>query len=171
MVEWKKLGEVCDIKRGVRVVKKDLEITGKIPVFQNSLTPLGYYEKNNYPANTSFVISAGAAGDVGFSTIPFWAADDCLGIACPDCILDKYIFILLQSKEAYLKSKVRKASVPRLSRLVVEQLEIPIPPKEEQSRIVSILDQFEASIANLEAQLKEREKQYEYYRNKLLTFE
>ena len=46
-----------------------------------------------------------------------------------------------------------------------------IPSKEEQLRIVSILDQFEASIANLEAQLKEREKQYEYYRNQLLTFE
>ena len=42
---------------------------------------------------------------------------------------------------------------------------------EEQSRIVSILDTFEASIANLEEQLKLREKQYEYYRNKLLTFE
>ena len=46
-----------------------------------------------------------------------------------------------------------------------------IPSKEEQLRIVTILDQFEASIANLEAQLKEREKQYEYYRNQLLTFE
>ena len=41
----------------------------------------------------------------------------------------------------------------------------------EQERIVDILDTFEASITNLEAQLKEREKQYEYYRNKLLTFE
>ena len=49
-------------------------------------------------------------------------------------------------------------------------IEIPIPQLSEQSRIVSILDTFEASIANLEAQLKEREKQYEYYRNKLLTF-
>jgi len=41
----------------------------------------------------------------------------------------------------------------------------------EQQRIVSILDTFEASIQNLEAQLSQREKQYEYYRNKLLTFE
>ena len=43
--------------------------------------------------------------------------------------------------------------------------------EQEQSRIVSILDTFEESIQNLEAQLKLREKQYEYYRNKLLTFE
>lgn len=41
----------------------------------------------------------------------------------------------------------------------------------EQESIVSILDTFEASIQNLESQLKKREKQYEYFRNKLLTFE
>ena len=51
------------------------------------------------------------------------------------------------------------------------QIKIYLPSLEEQSRIVSILNTFEASISNLEAQLKQREKQYEYYRNKLLTFE
>ena len=50
-------------------------------------------------------------------------------------------------------------------------LQIPLLNYSEQQRIVSILDTFEASISNLEAQLKQREKQYEYYRNKLLTFE
>ena len=48
---------------------------------------------------------------------------------------------------------------------------IPVPTLSEQQRIVDILDKFEASIQNLEAQLSQREKQYEYYRNKLLTFE
>lgn len=48
---------------------------------------------------------------------------------------------------------------------------IAVPSLQEQQRIVSILDTFEASIQNLEAQLSQREKQYEYYRNKLLTFE
>ena len=46
-----------------------------------------------------------------------------------------------------------------------------LPPLSEQQRIVSILDTFEASISNLEAQLEQRQKQYEYYRNQLLTFE
>lgn len=48
---------------------------------------------------------------------------------------------------------------------------LPIISFSEQQRIVSILDTFEASIHNLEQQLAQREKQYEYYRNKLLTFE
>ena len=62
-------------------------------------------------------------------------------------------------------------AVPSLDKKKMESLKLPIPSLEEQSRIVSILDIFEATINNLEDQLKEREKQYEYYRNKLLTFE
>ena len=53
----------------------------------------------------------------------------------------------------------------------LSRIPIPLPSLQEQSRIVSILDEFEASIKNLEAQLEAREKQYEYYREKLLTFE
>ena len=51
------------------------------------------------------------------------------------------------------------------------QIKIYLPSLQEQQRIVSILDTFEASVRNLEQQLALREKQYEYYRNKLLTFE
>ena len=54
---------------------------------------------------------------------------------------------------------------------VLSKISFPVPALSEQQRIVSILDTFEASIRNLEEQIKEREKQYEYYRNQLLTFE
>ena len=170
-VEMKTLGEVCKLERGVRVVKKDLQEQGVIPVFQNSLTPLGFYEKSNYPEHTTFVICAGAAGEVGYSETAFWAADDCTCIICPSSICSKYLYNYLMVKQHLLKAQVRKASVPRLSKDVIGKLQLPIPSLREQQRIVSILDTFEASIQNLEAQLKEREKQYEYYRNKLLTFE
>ena len=67
--------------------------------------------------------------------------------------------------------KISRGSVPHLKVADLLKVNIPIPSIIEQQRIVSILDTFEASIANLEAQLAQREKQYEYYRNKLLTFE
>ena len=67
---------VADVKRGVRVIKSQLSSTGKYPVYQNSMTPLGYYNETNCPANTAFVISAGAAGEIGFSSIDFWAAEE-----------------------------------------------------------------------------------------------
>lgn len=174
-VEFVKLGDVCEIKRGVRVVKKDLQETGKIPVYQNSLVPLGYKDEFNYPSNVAFVISAGAAGDVGYSEIPFWAADDCLTITCPSNIENKYVYYFLKNYEYKLKSKVRKASIPRLSRKVVDDLEFPLPPIEVQTEIVRILDKFTSLEAELEAELKAeldcRKRQYEYYRDKLLSFE
>lgn len=170
-VDMKTLGEVCKLERGVRVVKKDLLEEGLMPVYQNSLKPLGYYDKSNYPQNTSFVICAGAAGDVGFSDKAFWAADDCTCIVCSEALNSKYVYYFLLLKLHLLKAQVRKASVPRLSKDVIGKLTFPVISIQEQSRIVSILDTFEAGIANLAAQLELREKQYEYYRNKLLTFE
>ena len=170
-VEMKTLGDICKLERGVRVVKKDLQEEGSIPVYQNSLIPLGYYDRSNYPPNTSFVICAGAASEVGFSDKAFWAADDCTCIVCSPLVKSKFVYYFLMVKQFMLKAQVRKASVPRLSKDVIGKLSFPLTSVEKQSRIVSILDTFEASIANLEAQLKEREKQYEFYRNKLLTFE
>lgn len=170
-VEFLKLGDVCEIKRGIRVVKKDLQETGKIPVYQNSLVPLGYKDDFNYPSNVAFVISAGAAGDVGYSQVPFWAADDCLTITCPSNIENKYVYYFLKNYEYILKSKVRKASIPRLSRKVVDDLEIPLPPIEVQTEIVRILDKFTSLEAELEAELDCRKRQYEYYRDKLLSFD
>lgn len=173
--EWKTLGEVCEINRGVRVVRSELEQEGKYPVYQNSLTPLGYYDKCNYPANTTFIISAGAAGKVGFSDVDFWAADDCMCIKCPEIISSKYLYYYMLDKQDFFLSQVRHASVPRMSRTVVENFKLPIPPLAEQERIVSILDKFEALTTSLSdgipAEQAAQQKRYEYYRDKLLTFE
>ena len=84
-----------------------------------------------------------------------------------------FVYYMLQTKKVQdqVKLKSSQGSQPNLSMRVLEKFIIPVSPLSEQQRLVSILDTFEASIQNLEAQLKEREKQYEYYRNKLLTFE
>ena len=169
-VEYKKLRDICKLNRGTRVVRNDLSKDGEFEVYQNSLTPLGYYDKSNYPAYTTFIISAGAAGEIGFTEKPIWAADDCLCLTCPDNISSKYVYYCLLNNRLFLSSKVRKASVPRLARTAVEQFEIPVPPLPVQEEIVRILDHFTNLAAELQAELQARKEQYEYYRNKLLTF-
>lgn len=169
-VEYKKLGEVAEVRRGVRVVKQELAESGNIPVYQNSLKALGYYSDSNSSAYTTFIIAAGAAGDIGFSDEPFWAADDCFVICPVKDINDKYVYYCLQNNQIVLKSQVRKASIPRLSRTAVEKFLIPVPPLEVQEEIVRILDRFDVYAAELQAELQARKEQYEYYRNLLLTF-
>lgn len=81
-----------------------------------------------------------------------------------------YWFNSIYGQNAIMKV-VTPGAMPKFNKTGFKTIIVPVPTKEEQSRIVSILDTFEANIANLEEQLKLREKQYEYYRNKLLTFE
>ena len=169
-----KLGELCKIQRGVRVVKKQLEESGEYPVYQNSLEPLGFYDKSNYPANTSFIICGGAAGSIGFSNVEFWAADDCFCFVSSDNLNDKYLFYVLKANQIYFDSRVRKAGVPRLSRNSIENFEMALPSLAEQERIVSILDKFDTLVNDQEkglpAEIRKVQQQYEYYRDKLLTF-
>ena len=61
-------------------------------------------------------------------------------------------------------------SLPQISLPVTEELLIPVPPQPVQEEIVRILDKFTALEAELEAELEARRKQYEYYRDRLLTF-
>lgn len=173
-IKWMNFGVTCCLNRGIRVVKKDLYNDGEFPVYQNSLSPLGFFNKSNCPGDTTFIISAGAAGEIGYTSVPIWAADDCLCVTCPDYLLNKYVYYYLCNNKVSLTSKVRKASVPRLSRKSIEQLFIPIPSLSEQRRIVSILDKFETLVNDLTegipAEIAAVQEQYKYYRNKLLSF-
>ena len=172
-VEYKKLVDAVSIERGKRVVRSQLSISGKYPVYQNSLTPLGYHTDYNYNANTTFIIVAGAAGEIGFSDKAFWAADDCFAVVCPENVLNRYIYHLLLNNQNQLVSKVRKASIPRLSRSAIENLVIPIPPLDVQREIVRILDDYTENITELQrqltAELTARKTQYGFYREKLLN--
>ena len=174
-VTYKKLVDAVSIERGKRVVRSQLSTSGKYPVYQNSLTPLGYHTDCNYSANTTFIIVAGAAGEIGFSDRAFWAADDCFAIVCPEGVLNRYVYHLLLNNQNQLLSKVRKASIPRLSRSAIENLVIPVPPLEIQREIVRILDDYTENVTELQrqltAELTARKTQYDFYRDKLLTFE
>ena len=169
-VEFVNLIDVALIKRGVRVVRKQLELSGKYAVYQNSLTPLGYYDRYNCKGDTTFIISAGSAGEIGYSDSDFWAADDCIYFDCFKNLTSKFLYYVLMNMKYYLLSQVRRASVPRLPRNIIEKLRIPLPPLEVQHKIASILDKFTELEINLKRELELRRKQYEYYRDKLLTF-
>ena len=167
------LGSICSISRGKRLIRSQLNKNGKYPVYQNSLIPLGYFNETNEEANTTFVISAGAAGEIGFSKQPFWKADDVWTMSS-EFINQRFLYYMLLSNQSKIKGQVRKASIPRLSKNVIENLIVCLPESEGQSRIVSVLDKFDTltnSISEgLPKEINQRQKQYEYFRDKLLTF-
>jgi len=168
------LKDVAEIERGTRVVRSQLTEAGLYPVFQNALTPMGYYDKANRLENNTFLICAGAAGQIGYSDVDFWAADDCYTFKCCEKLENRYLFHVLKNSQHRIDAQVRRASIPRISREAVGNIRIPIPPLDVQNRIVNVLDNFEKICSDLNiglpAEIEARQKQYEYYRDKLLTF-
>ena len=169
-----KLGQVISLQRGKRLIRNQLTTSGSFPVYQNSLTPLGYYIEANRVKNTSFVICAGAAGEIGYSAMDFWAADDVYTLQTSEDISDKFMYYVLLSNQEKIKSQVRKASIPRLSKDAIDKITFYLPSITEQERIVSILDHFKTLTNSLSEGLPKeielRQKQYEYWREQLLNF-
>jgi type I restriction enzyme S subunit len=169
------LGEIATIARGKRLTKSQLSDDEKYPVFHGGLEPLGYYGESNRAANTVMVINVGAsAGTVGYSKVNFWSSDGCFCVVCSDELISRYLYYALICQQNFLRSKVRYAGIPTLDNPIVENIQIPVPPLDEQARIVAILDRFDALCTDitsgLPAEIAARQKQYEYYRDKLLTF-
>lgn len=124
------------------------------------------------PANCVIVAISGAtAGRCAINKIPTTTNQHCLNLEInPKIALYKYVFYCVYNAYSDMVSR-KQGARGDLNSSIILGITIPLPSLHDQQRIVSILDTFEASIQNLEAQLSQREKQYEYYRNKLLTFE
>jgi type I restriction enzyme, S subunit len=89
----------------------------------------------------------------------------------------KFVSYWMQT-EAFHSQKTRhvaSAKIKRLSSTALASIAIPVPAIEEQERVVEVLDKFDALVNDLgiglPAELAARRKQYQYYRDKLLTFE
>jgi len=91
-------------------------------------------------------------------------------------ILPSYYWHFAQSRFYWDQANklVGGGAQPQFNANVLKEIKVPIPPLDDQHRIVAILDKFDALVndisVGLPAELNARRKQYEYYRNKLLTF-
>ena len=174
-VEMKTLGEVCVLITGGEVPdntnKGQLQPTEDHPyaVYTNGKEVYGFSNTYQVDADTVCISSIGAnTGAIFYKTGRFTPAIRLKVLLPKEGLIPKYLF--------YACSKIdfrgrNTGSVPNINANYVKGRKLFVPSFAEQQRIISILDTFEASIANLEQQLAQRERQYEYYRNKLLTFE
>ncbi len=191
-VEMKKLGEVGEFIRGNGIQKNDFVEEGYGCIHYGQIharygfsakETISKIEESLYKkckkAKTGDVILATTSEDAEGVAKPFvWLGEYDVAVSGDAFIyhhnqIGKFMGYQFLTRK-FMQFKVKYATgakVVRLSGDNMAKFEIPLPPLSEQQRIVSILDTFEQSIANLEEQLAMREKQYEYYREKLLRFE
>ena len=166
-VEMKTLGELSyKISSGRNKNKED---QGQYPVF-GSTGIIAY--TNSYLFDKPLILVARVGANAGYVYMineKCDVTDNTLIVETKEDNNRKFIYYYLVYMN--INQFAKGGGQPLITGGLLKDLLIPLPPLSEQQRIVSILDTFEASIQNLEAQLKQREKQYEYYRNKLLTFE
>jgi type I restriction enzyme S subunit len=186
-VEMIPLGTVCSIFDGTHQTPKytnsgikfvSVENINNIYASTKYISELDFEEKyKNKPQKGDVLMTR--IGDVGRcaivdknTPIAFYVS---LSLLRPnDSISNKYIKYVLESRigQKELRKHTLITAVPlKINIGEISKVKIPFISLDEQSRIVSILDTFEAYITNLEAQLAQRQKQYKYYRNQLLTFE
>ena len=171
MVEWKILGGICSIATG-KLNANEKDDNGVYPFFTCDAIP---YRINKYAFDTEAILISGNGSQVGHLNYykgKFNAYQRTYVLNCFKGIDIFYLFHYLKHTiRPYVMKKAKKGSVPYITLPMLFDFQIPIPSKEEQTRIVEILDTFTASIANLKEQIKERRKQYEYYRDQLLDLE
>lgn len=193
-VEFVKLGEVCELRAGWGFPTKEQGLKeGKYPFYKvadmNNSTMFMSSASNYISEETSRKLRCKPApkGTIIFPKIGATMATNKKRILTQEACYDNNVMgLIAHSINAkflyYLLSQVELLSftngfgaVPSLDRKKIENYEIPLPPIEVQTEIVRILDKFislEAELeAKLEAELDCRKRQYEYYRDKLLSFD
>ena len=191
-VEMKALGEIGIFIRGTGIQKTDFVDNGCPCIHYGQIhTKYGLsadktfsfiseslYKKSKKAVRGDVVLATTSEDAEGVAKPVAWLGNDEVAVSGDAFIYHhsqnaKFIAHLFSSHRFFLFKKMNSsgAKVVRISGDKMANFEFPLPPLSEQCRIVSILDTFEASISNLETQLEQRQKQYEYYRNQLLTFD
>ncbi|GAA9688786.1 restriction endonuclease subunit S [Helicobacter pylori] len=180
-VEFRKLGEVCEStnKKTLKISEvSEVKNKGMYPVINSGRDLYGYYHDFNNDGENITIASRGEyAGFINYFNEKFFAGGLCYPYKVKDTneLLTKFLYFYLKTNEIQImENLVFRGSIPALNKADIETLTIPIPPLEIQQEIVKILDQFSILttdlLAGIPAEIEARKKQYEYYREKLLTF-
>ena len=160
--------------RGEYITKKDAT-AGNIPVILGGQEPAYYIDKENHIGEVVVVARSGAsAGFVSYWNEPIFVTDGFGYEAKSKLMITKYLYYILKNMEKELNDSKRGAGVPHISGSYILNIKIPVPSLGIQKKIVSTIDCFDALCndisSGLPAEIEARMKQYEYYRDKLLSF-
>lgn len=194
-IQWKKMGDVGTFIRGNGLQKKDFTKSGVGCIHYGQIyTYYGTFAtetksfvseefaKNLRKAQTGDLVIATTSEnveDVGKAVV--WLGKDEIAISGDAYVYKhnqnpRYIAYLLQTDRflAFKRMNVSGTKVTRISGDSLAKYPIPVPPLELQEKIVAVLDRFETLVNDLSeglpAEIAAVKEQYEYYRNRLLTF-
>lgn len=194
-IQWRKLGDVATITTGRRFVRTDIKDCG-VPCFHygdiytyyglTATDTKGYLDpelakKLRFAQPNDVVVVCAGENDMDIGVGVAWLGNQPAVVHDACCIIHhqqnpRYISHFLRTHNYHLQMKkyVKTGKICSLASSSLAQADIPIPSPEEQERIASILDRFDTLVndltTGLPAEIEKRQQQYEYYRDRLLTF-
>ena len=192
MVEWKKLGEVFEIRNGYTPSKNNPDYweNGTIPWFRmedirlnggilsdsiQHITPASIKTSGLFPANTIIVATTATIGEHALVIVDSLANQRFTALisrkSLTQSVLPRFAYYYCFKLDDWCKNHIRQGGFASVDMDGFKKYPFPIPSLSEQQRIVEQLDTFTASIDNLKEQIAQRRKQYEYYRDELLDLE
>ncbi|UUD35912.1 restriction endonuclease subunit S [Mycoplasmopsis citelli] len=165
------LKDIADFEKGKTNIAPDKGT--RFPIVSGGVKPQGYTDEFNRNKNSITVSSSGSAGYVSFWKTPIFAKD-CFTIQANEkIILQKYLFHFLKNKQDYIYSLKTTGTIPHVYPSDIFNMQILVPDLIIQQKIVNVLDNFEKICQDLNiglpAEIELRDKQYSYYRDKLLS--
>jgi len=178
-VEYKKIKYIYTRLKGTPITAakmKEIENpNGDIRVFAGGKTVINTIEDDIPNANIirvpAVLVQSRGIIDAVYYEKPFTFKNEMWAYTTDNKITVKYLFYVLKNNiQTFRDSASGMGSLPQISLPVTEDFVMPLPPLPVQQEIVRILDNFTELTAELQAELQARKKQYEYYRDLLLTF-
>ena len=173
------VGEICEVSAGGDVPKehfsKEKSEQYKVPVISNGCGINAFYGYTDVARVDKPAVTVAARGTIGYAEYrdyPYFPIIRLITLIPRDDkqLNAKYLYYSLEGRHY----KVPTSGIPQLTVPVIKKEKVSIPPLDVQNRIVNVLDNFEKICSDLNiglpAEIEARQKQYEYYRDKLLTF-
>lgn len=174
-VEWKKLGDVCEIKTGKTISKAFIaKNKGDYPVINSGKEPLGYVNTWNTEDDPIGITSRGAGvGSITYQDGKYYRGNLNYSVTIKDKtnLNFRFLYHLLLNRQSYIHNLCTYNGIPALNASELKTLELPIPSLKIQEKIAKTLDKFTNYVTELQSELQSRNRQYEYYRDMLLSEE
>lgn len=171
-VQEKRLGDIALIKTGRKF--EGAFGSGLLPYVNGGVEPSGWVSCANNPGMVITIPSRGSVGIVGFQWDQFWLGPLCYAVTPKEGVDPRFLYHQLKRQQTRLVALQQTGSIPALNKKELVGFVIDVPPLYVQRRIADVLDDFDALVndlsSGLPAEIAARRQQYEYYRDRLLTF-
>lgn len=182
-IEWVTLGSYCKRLKGTAITAgkmKEIEnVNGNVKIFAGGKTVIDT-DESNIPAEDiirvpNIIVQSRGVIDFIYYDKPCSFKREMWSYTLDNEITLKYIYYYLKKNVEYFRQRgSQMGSMPQISLDVTEKYKIPLPSLKEQEKIVNILNKFDKlcndTSDGIPAEIEKRQKQYEYYRDKLLSF-